>query len=65
MNKCTRKDCLHHKGTCGCYLLSKLYDDQNKCKFFCDSNMYYYTHTTYHGARCVYISKIKGDQNNE
>ena len=64
-NRCTRTDCLHHKGTFGCHLLSQLYDDENKCKFFCDSNKYYFTHTDYHGVKCTYISEYKGEQNNE
>lgn len=65
MNKCTRTDCLYHKGTFGCSLLSQLYDDERKCKFFCDSNKYYFTHTDYKGVKCAYISEYKGGQSNE
>ena len=66
MNRCTRTDCLHHKGLYGCYLLSKLYDDEHKCQFFCDSNKYYFTHTLYQGVKCTYISEYnKGDKEHE
>lgn len=63
-NKCTRTDCLHHKGTFGCSLLTQLYDDENKCKFFCDSNKYYFTNTKYQGAKCTYITS-KEDNTHE
>lgn len=64
MNRCTRTDCLHHKGTFGCHLLSQLYEDQNDCKFYCDSDKYYFTHTTYQGAKCNYIAS-KEDKEHE
>lgn len=63
-NKCTRTDCLHHKGSFGCHLLSQLYEDENKCKFFCDSNKYYFTNTIYQGAKCTYIAS-KEDNTHE
>ena len=62
-NKCTRTDCLHH-GVYSCTLLKQLYEDQNKCKFFCDSNKYYFTNTIYQGAKCTYIAS-KEDNTHE
>lgn len=61
-------ECLHlqtsYTGRQHCDLLIGKADCKT-CKFYCDSDRFFYSHTEYQGARCCYIKEKKGAENHE